>query len=54
MFAGKEPLRTFATFRMVGSKVLFGQNLIAEGAGKQGDLGNLGALHVGAPVTIWG
>ena len=41
IFAGKEPLRTLATFRKVGSKVLFGQNLIAEGTG---------VLHTGAPV----
>jgi uncharacterized protein len=41
LFAGKEPLRTLATFRKVGSKVLFGQNLIAEGAG---------VLHRGAAV----
>lgn len=33
VFAGKEPLRTLATYRKVGSKVLFGQNLIAEGMG---------------------
>jgi uncharacterized protein len=32
-FAGKEPLRTLATFRKVGSKVHFGQNLIADGTG---------------------
>lgn len=29
----KEPLRTLATFRKVGSKVLFGQNLIHDGEG---------------------
>ena len=33
IFAGKEPLRTLATYRKVGSKVLFGQHLIAEGMG---------------------
>ncbi len=41
VFAGKEPLRTLATYRKVGSKVLFGQNLIAEG---------MGVLHVGDSV----
>lgn len=45
VFAGKEPLRTLATFRKVGSKVLFGQNLIAEG---------VGTLHVGAQVKMLG
>jgi len=44
-FAGKEPLRTLATFRKVGSKVLFGQNVIAEG---------VGMLHIGAQVKILG
>ncbi|MBT8477722.1 MAG: MOSC domain-containing protein, partial [Gemmatimonadetes bacterium] len=29
----KEPLRTLATFRNVGGKVLFGENLIHEGTG---------------------
>jgi uncharacterized protein len=42
-FAGKEPLRTLATFRKVGSKVLFGQNLIAE---------NVGTLHASDQVEI--
>jgi uncharacterized protein YcbX len=41
VFAGKEPLRTLATYRNVGSKVLLGQNLIAEG---------MGVLHVGDSV----
>ena len=45
VFAGKEPLRTLATFRKVGSKVLFGQNVIAEG---------VGTLHIGAQMTILG
>jgi len=45
VFGGKEPLRTLATFRKVGSKVLFGQNVIAEG---------VGTLPVGAQVTILG
>ena len=43
VFAGKEPLRTLATFRKFGSKVFFGQNLIAQGTG---------ALRVGDPVAI--
>lgn len=30
---GKEPLRTLATFRLVEGRVLFGQNLIHDGAG---------------------
>ena len=30
---GKEPLRTLATFRKVGSKVLFGQNLVGDSTG---------------------
>lgn len=30
---GKEPIRTLATFRSTGGKVLFGQNLIHEGPG---------------------
>ncbi|HEX9105929.1 MAG TPA: MOSC N-terminal beta barrel domain-containing protein [Longimicrobiales bacterium] len=30
---GDEPLRTLATYRKVGSKVMFGQNLIHEGPG---------------------
>ncbi len=30
---GKEPLRTLATFRKHGTKVLFGQNLIHDGTG---------------------
>lgn len=42
-FVGKEPLRTLATFRKVGSKVLFGQNLIAD---------NIGTLRVGAAIEI--
>lgn len=31
---GDEPLRTLATYRKVGSKVMFGQNLIHGGAGR--------------------
>ena len=41
VFAGKEPLRTLATYRKVGSKVQFGQYLIAEG---------LGVVHIGDSV----
>ncbi len=42
--AGKEPLRTLATFRKQGSKVLFGQNLLLVA----GD----GTLRVGDPVRV--
>ena len=31
---GVEPLKTLATFRNAGGKVLFGQNMVVEGAGK--------------------
>ena len=31
---GREPLMTLATYRRVGNKVMFGQNLIHEGTGK--------------------
>jgi uncharacterized protein YcbX len=41
--AGKEPLRTLARFRKVGTKVLFGQNLIHDGTG---------TLRRGDPVEI--
>ena len=30
---GREPLRTLATYRLVGHKILFGQNLVHEGRG---------------------
>lgn len=40
---GQEPLRTLATFRNSGGKVLFGQNLIHEGPGQ---------LHLGDPVVV--
>jgi uncharacterized protein len=40
---GKEPLRTLATFRKHGTKVLFGQNLIHEAAGM---------LRAGDPVEV--
>jgi uncharacterized protein len=40
---GKEPLKTLATYRKMGSKILFGQNVLAE---------TLGTLHVGQPVTV--
>lgn len=41
--AGKEPLRTLARFRKVGSNVLFGQNLIHD---------SRGTLSVGDPVEV--
>ena len=41
--AGPEPLRTLATFRTFGQKVLFGQNLVAAGTG---------ILRVGDEVEI--
>lgn len=41
---GKEPLKTLATYRNKNGKVLFGQNLIAEGAG--------GTVKVGDKVQI--
>lgn len=41
--AGKEPLRTLATYRKVGSKVMFGQNVIHDAPGH---------LAVGDPVTV--
>jgi uncharacterized protein len=31
---GKEPLRTMATYRASGNKILFGQNLVHDGAGE--------------------
>ena len=40
---GKEPLKTLASFREVGSKVMFGQNLIHDGCG---------TLRVGDPVVV--
>jgi uncharacterized protein len=40
---GVEPLRTLATYRKVGGKVLFGQNLVHEG---------VGTLRVGDAVSI--
>ncbi len=39
----KEPLRTLARFRRVGTKVLFGQNLIHD---------DTGTLHTGDPVEV--
>lgn len=41
---GKEPLRTLATYRKVGSNVLFGQNLIHDSTG--------GSLRVGDAVEV--
>jgi uncharacterized protein YcbX len=40
---GKEPLRTLATFRRSGTKVLFGQNLVHDGTG---------VLRAGDPVEV--
>lgn len=40
---GKEPLRTLARHRKVGSRLLFGQNLVPEGTG---------TLRVGDPFTV--
>lgn len=40
---GEEPLRTLATFRSVGNKVMFGQNLLHAATG---------TLHVGDEVVI--
>jgi uncharacterized protein len=40
---GKEPLRTLARFRKVGTKVLFGQNLIHD---------ELGTLRTGDPLEV--
>jgi uncharacterized protein YcbX len=40
---GTEPLRTLATFRNQGGKVLFGQNAIHRGTGR---------LEVGAPISV--
>jgi uncharacterized protein len=39
----KEPLRTLAQFRRVGTKVLFGQNLIHDGTG---------TMHINDPVKV--
>ena len=40
---GKEPLRTLATFRRSGTKVLFGQNLVHDGTG---------VLRAGDPAEV--
>jgi uncharacterized protein YcbX len=40
---GAEPLKTLATYRKVGSKVMFGQNLLQE---------NKGQLKVGDKVEV--
>ncbi len=40
---GREPLRTLSTYRTVGGRVLFGQNLVHDGRG---------VLRVGDPVTV--
>ena len=43
VFGGKEPLQTLATYRKVGDKVLFGQNLIPRG---------MGMVRLGDPVAV--
>ncbi|MFF8289333.1 MOSC domain-containing protein [Streptomyces sp. NPDC016309] len=40
---GREPLRTLARHRLIGKKMVFGQNLVPEGTG---------AIRVGDPVRI--
>ncbi|MBN3584531.1 MOSC domain-containing protein [Algoriphagus aestuarii] len=40
---GKEPLRTLASYRTVGNKVLFGQNMVALNTGK---------IRVGDPLAV--
>ncbi len=40
---GVEPLRTLATYRKVGSQVMFGQNAVHLGTGR---------LSVGAPLLV--
>jgi uncharacterized protein len=40
---GKEPLRTLATYRKQGSKILFGQNVVHRGTG---------TLEVGQPLRV--
>jgi uncharacterized protein YcbX len=40
---GKEPLRTLATYRSIGGKVMFGQNAVHEQAGR---------LRLGDPVVV--
>ena len=41
---GEEPLKTLASYRKKGNKILFGQNVIAASAGKQ--------IHVGDTIEI--
>jgi uncharacterized protein YcbX len=43
--AGKEPLKTLASYRSFNNKVLFGQNVLSEKA-----LGKV--IHSGSPVTV--
>jgi uncharacterized protein YcbX len=40
---GQEPLRTLATYRNVGGKVMFGQNVVHEGTGR---------LRIGDPLVV--
>lgn len=46
--AGKEPLRTLATYRKWKTKILFGQNVLAQPTGQTA----LGKLRVGQPVEV--
>lgn len=46
--AGKEPMKTLATYRKWKTKILFGQNML----GKLTDDHKPGILHVGQPVTV--
>jgi uncharacterized protein YcbX len=41
--AGKEPLKTLATYRSKNNKVYFGQNVLMKGEGK---------INVGDPIEI--
>ncbi|GAB4023579.1 MOSC domain-containing protein [Spirosoma migulaei] len=45
---GKEPLRTLTTYRKWNSKILFGQNVLANYTGQT----TLGTLRVGQPVEV--
>ena len=44
MAAGKEPLKTLATYRSVGNSIKFGMNLLHKGTGKV-RVGDTIALH---------
>ncbi|WP_460952329.1 MOSC domain-containing protein [Spirosoma daeguense] len=45
---GKEPLRTLKTYRQWNAKILFGQNVLAQGVGNS----TLGTLRVGQPIDV--